>query len=377
MVVPISGLGGLVKEYASASAASAWTWIKSAAEVPSAAAVSRAWESAREAGSAFVDATVPTFLRQATAPPAGSNVPDIEDYGRVLSSGSPQLPRANFRPKTNEQRALFARNLSEFITMKTIYEFICGLSVDPADRNFYNRMMDGRNGLSEAERQTVLKTLFFDKVQAADISFLRKWAAYLAYYILSPLLHEIIETVSADLLKDIRGKIKREDETSKFATVGNEYIKYIAGYLETLICAYGRIRDNAFAAGTLDQEVSAELNKALEERGYTQAALNKKFTDKFVAAYGYTVKWTATLEDKLKNLQIPESSWFSLLNYPLSWIVALAAWMVWAVLYLPQQQPTLRSLMLLNSCSTGSMSSISLYPAAWERLNSLTDIHMR
>ena len=234
----------------------------------------------------------------------------IRAYHRELNTNPAQAPATtDFRPRTDGQRALFARNISEFVTLKTIYEFVCGLTVDAAQGNFYNNLMDGRQGLSRGREPRALEVpVLLNRSTCPTFRSLEKWAAYLTYYVLSPILYDIIETVSADLLRDIRGIIEREAVTSSFGQVGNMFIEYIAGYLETLSSAYGRIRNNQFATGALDQEVSNELNNALRQRGYTQEALNRTFTEKFVGTYTYTVKWTTTVDNKLKSLQFADSS---------------------------------------------------------------------
>ncbi len=327
-------------QYASAGktrALQAWEWTRETATRENAnAAASRVWQSTTQSTNAVVDATVPTFLRQATAPTLRSNQERINAYHRELNTNPAQTATTtDFRPRTDEQRALFARNISEFVTLKTIYEFVCGLTVDPTHGNFYNNLMDGRQGLSSGASHELLKYRFFEQIDMSNISIFRKWAAYLTYYILSPILYDIIETVSADLLRDIRGKIEREAVTSSFGQVGNMFIECISGYLETLSSAYGRIRNNPYATA-LDPEVSKELNNALRERGYTQETLNRTFTEKFVNTYSYTVKWTTTVDNKLKSLQFADSSWLSLLNYPIKAVTTIASWIVWAVLYIPQ-----------------------------------------
>ena len=210
------------------------------------------WQATTQTTNDVVDATVPTFFRQSTAGTIQGNQERIQAYHRELNTNPAQAPATtDFRPRTDEQRALFARNISEFVTLKTIYEFVCGLTVDPTQGNFYNNLMDGRQGLSAGASHELLKYRFFEQIDMSNISIFRKWAAYLTYYVLSPILYDIIETVSADLLRDIRGRIEREAVTSSFGQVGNMFIEYIAGYLETLSSAYGRIRNNQYATGAL------------------------------------------------------------------------------------------------------------------------------
>ncbi len=282
------------------------------------------------------DYTVPTVFRQATLPTVQQHQERIEAYHRVLNTNPTQAPITDYRPKTDEQRKKFARNLSEFATLKTVYEIVCGLTVDPAHGNLYNELMERPENLTEAEHRAKLREKFFEHLDTRNISVVKRWSAYIAYDILNSIFHDIIESISSDLLKDVREKIEREENTSSFAQIGNQCIRYLSGYLETLMSAYGRIHRNENACSALDQELAKELNVGLQNRGYTQAELNKKFTEKFVQKYTYSVKWTATLEKKIKSFQISEASFFSFLNIPLHALTSLLAWTVWAALYIPQ-----------------------------------------
>ena len=162
-------------QYAAAGrdrALQAWQWTAVTATRENAnAAATRVWQATTQTTNDVVDASVPTFFRQATAPTLRSNQERIDAYHRELNTNPAQAPATtDFRPRTDGQRALFARNISEFVTLKTIYEFVCGLTVDAAQGNFYNNLMDGRQGLSAGASHELLKYRFFEQIDMSNIS---------------------------------------------------------------------------------------------------------------------------------------------------------------------------------------------------------------
>ncbi len=253
------------------------------------------------------------------------------------------LTLSQLRMESDKQRKTFVRTVTAFATIKTVYEFICGMGT-ATNPEFYNILLDRTSSLSNKEFQAEIQKRFFRWIEKTPNNVFTKLFARLCFVLMMPIMENISNSISSRVFADVRGSIDRDSENN-CENIGNRHIANINGYLKELCDVYETLKTSP-KKGKIDpviqQKLEAGLKRLAAQAGverdtFTQSDLNELFVKEFLAAYPYTLTLDVIVESFLDHIKFPKDSIFRILNPILRLPIFILSWIAWTVLQYPQK----------------------------------------
>ncbi len=182
----------------------------------------------------------------------------------------------NWEKLAEDEKNKLVGNLTKFLTMKHIYEDVCGLK--SSDELFYTRLLtDSRKKGIEAPDDE-LKNLFFEKLKDDNVSvFMRIWA-HLQYFFFGQIVKSNVQKASDIYFKEVFNYIKQHTG-EHFSSLRNETTSNFTRYLSILGGAYKTIANNPQSTGRIEDMIKTELEKKEANLGLSSEELYLKFSE--------------------------------------------------------------------------------------------------
>ena len=166
---------------------------------------------------------------------------------------------ATLKAKADIEKREFLNNTKNFLTLKLIYEWFCGLP-PPSDSMMYLKLMRGarREGQSMDEEDAAIKKALFVELENAGVNRIGRFFANRVYDFLNSFFNNFVRKVSATYLREAI-KLIEEGRKSNFNTLKQTAINNFTRYLTVLGGAYTRIANNNFPDESLPKMRRAEL----------------------------------------------------------------------------------------------------------------------
>ncbi len=189
----------------------------------------------------------------------------------------------DWKKMAQSERKALVTNSATFLTMKHIYEDICGMK--PSDEKFYLRLMEKSREKDKVEEGTVvrgriveedLRTLFFEELKERKVSFGTRIYARVIYYFYGKIVKRFTEKASSIYFQEIFSYIERH-KVEKFESLRKQVTENFTRYLIILGGAYKSVATTQPPGGTLDEMLKGELEKKTSNLGFKTQELYQEF----------------------------------------------------------------------------------------------------
>jgi hypothetical protein len=181
----------------------------------------------------------------------------------ILKQGSKPARKApenqNWQDLATKERDKLISNTTNFLTMKHVYENVCGLK--PLTESMYLTLMAEAMRSTTPSPEEALEELFFRKISTnKKVGYFTLFWAKCSYWFFGKIIKKYISNITTVYLEEafkyIAGHSKDGFQTLKTTAIDN-----LTRYLTILGGAYGRIADDPNAQGLSREMLSKELEK--------------------------------------------------------------------------------------------------------------------
>lgn len=204
---------------------------------------------------------------------------NIATLDKAIANPEPEPENLNWKELAIEEKDRLVSNATSLLTMKYIYEKVCGLQ--PDNDKFYPELLrqatetettsDGRKRKVLSEEK--LKELFFAKLTKVNI--FKRVFAELQYWLYASGVKFFTQKASTIYIEEIFNYIKNNSEDASF--VRGMIINNLTRYLTILGGAYKTVANTDGATGLMSEMLMKELEKKESNLGFETEELYKEF----------------------------------------------------------------------------------------------------
>lgn len=198
---------------------------------------------------------------------------NIAALNEAIATPEPEPENQNWKELAIEEKDRLVSNATSFLTMKHIYEEVCGLQ--PLNEKFYPEILraatdtvvtaDGRTKKVLSEER--LKALFFEELNAKKVGFLKKVFAEMHYWLYGKGVKYFTKKVTTIYFKEVFSFIGNHNKDS-FNFVRSMIINNFTRYLTILGGAYKTVANTPSATGLMSEMLMTELEKKEANLGF-------------------------------------------------------------------------------------------------------------
>ncbi len=215
------------------------------------------------------------------------NLQALQGAIKPVSSSSSE----NWKDKAAGEKQELIDNTTAFITLKVIYEKVCGIRV-PDSKEFYVGMM--RLAKTAADPKEELQKIFFEELDHQKITGFKYLIARFFYWFSNKFIHSRVQQATDAYFVEIYDYIEQQKQ-KRFAPLTQELLGRSSHYLANLNGAFEQVAATPGSAisGTLKEMLRKEMERPEHNDGHTtrdlyaglaQSVIEKSSGNRFFSA---------------------------------------------------------------------------------------------
>ncbi|MBS0604016.1 MAG: hypothetical protein JSS60_03145 [Verrucomicrobia bacterium] len=206
-------------------------------------------------------------------------------YSDNMSELQEAIEVAPVEPQSQDWKTLahaekdkLVNNTANYLTIKHIYEDVCGLK--PVDEKFYMQLLAKakKNGRFS---DTELKKLFFEELGKGKVNLVTRLYARAQYYFYGGIVKRFTAKASTIYFNEIFAYIEKH-KGANFESLRNQVTTNFTRYLTILGGAYKNVAKTESPTGTLEEMLKTELEKKQSNLGFETKELYMEFAQNVI-----------------------------------------------------------------------------------------------
>gem|GEM_PF-3684754 len=256
---------------------------------------------------------------------------NINSHQNILQHPSQRTPERVTSEMIEKQASFLKARSTTYGPALFIAEKFCGLQTSPA---FYADIFKSSSEPSQTDLKAVFRQRLFDKIDASNIHFIRKWFAKRVYDLCTFFSTFYVDSMLENILKMATDSI----QPSPIGQPPKDemMVKLIRNWMAVMSGAYNHV---ANSPPSQSEDFGTMMEKALKlpERngGLTQQELYSAVVKTALDTFGPNIAWSETI-DRYFSAQIPSDSSFYFLNPVVKALSSFSNYCLQAVVFIPQ-----------------------------------------
>lgn len=260
-----------------------------------------------------------------------SFINNINSHQNILQPPSERNPQQVSSEMVEKQATFLKSRSSAYGPALFVAEKICGLEASPA---FYSEIFSGCSDPLQTDLKPIFRQRLFDKIDASNINFIRKWIAKRLYDLALPFSTFYVDSMVGNILKMATDWIK--PNPSAEAPKDEVLIKLMRNWMAVMSGAYNHV---ANSPPSQSEDFGTMMEKALKlpERngGLSQQELYAAVAKTALDTFGPNISWSETI-DRHFTADIPSDSSFYFLNPIVKGLSTFCNYGLQAIVFIPQ-----------------------------------------